>query len=407
MRTGVAHTEAASGDISEQNVHPESGSIDSNILIFAVLEEYRVSMYAKELPVLVLWVTILFTTILPSAAIPPDIVLSPIAAATSHSDYGPFSGLILARAYGMNDEWGGVIDRRFRLRKRHGLSILQAEYTSVIVPNHLAIPGLKLFYNTLLACVQTRWQSTPPLPEIALKIGNLHFRMSSATPIPWDFIIRFSRKMLNAAILGFAGTYEILYADEDMGQMVTVTLKVVDHSAPGEARSDKRRTTPAAVNSALSPTARGLLSHAHKLRNRHLSITKRGTAEFSPIQFQHLAMITPVRIAALYLEDFYDTIAMRIETGFWTAQDPLHYITFQQWNFQLSFYSYAQAVPWDFIQNFVIDMSDYAAKGFTSEYNARFGAETAAGQILINVWFRSRGSLPGGRWSSNGGSGGG
>ncbi|KAL8824647.1 MAG: hypothetical protein Q9191_004911 [Dirinaria sp. TL-2023a] len=238
-----------------------------------------------------------------------------------------------------------------------------------------------------------------------MALGNLRFRMSSATPIPWEFVIRFATKMFNAAMLGFAGTYEILYADEDMGQMVTVTLRVIDHRNPSGARSDKRNALPAAVDSALSSVAPAPPGHAQKLKSHHLSITKRGNAPFAPIQFKHVAMITPVSVAARYLEDFYDVIALNIETGAWTAREPLHFIIFQQWNFKLTFFSYAQAVPWDFIQNFVIEMSDYAAKGFTSQYDAQFGAETATGQVLVNVWFRLTGSLPGGSGSSNGGSG--
>lgn len=443
-----------------------------------------------------------------------------------------------------------------------------AEHVREIIPAQLAVPGLKLFYSALIAFVEREWRFEAPLKDVVLNLGNLQLQMSSVTPIAWDFVTRFSRKMLTTADLGFTGTYNMMYADQAMGQLVTITLRVIDHETGLEVRSNAPKDYQAALSSSTlaiphvetygsyntgqslykrvdftkelkatfhdikaiimpvglavqmtkafyesvmekafdeqwkpspssslftitegvfeltvsclggavpmetlhhfgekmidfaakgwlpiydvyyreeltgamvavafrikdgaftllpfsKPSRRSLsaspemkkapvlhrralnrISYSPKPkprslagfpRNRPFSILSRRGAipqvstHLLPIRFHHLTLIAPVNIAAPFLEDFYDSIALRIETGFWNAVSPLHFITFRRWNFQLSFYSYAEAVPWDFIQNFVIEMSEYAAKGFTSSYEATFGATKATGAVFVSVTLR-------------------
>lgn len=443
-----------------------------------------------------------------------------------------------------------------------------AEHVRQIIPAQLAVPGLKLFYSALIAFVEREWRFKAPLKDVILNLGNLQLQMSSVTPIAWDFVTRFSRKMLTTADRGFTGTYNMIYADQAIGQLVTITLRVIDHQTGLEVRSNAPKANQATLSSSTSAiphvktygsyitgqslykrvdfdkdfkvsahsikasimpvglavqmtkafyesvmekafdeqwkpspssslftitegvfeltvsclggavpmeslhffaekmvdfaakgwlpiydvyyreeltgamlalafrikdagipllplsrpsrrsmsaspeTRKGPVLHRRSLnklsyspkpeprslagfsKNRPRSILSRRSAipqvstHLRPIKFQHLALITPAQLAAPYLEDFYDSIALRIETGFWNAVSPLHFITFRRWNFQLSFYSYAEAVPWDFIQNFVIEMSEYAAKGFTSSYEATFGAMKATGAVFVSVTLR-------------------
>lgn len=661
----------------------------------------------KELGALA-WFAILITIILPSTASPLNPFHSLTTATTIVSEHREPWRPANAGLDSVLNEWAGFITKRHSLCRRSGLKLIHAEHTSAIVPTSLAVPGLQLFYHTLIACVQTRWRTSPPLPEISLGIGNLHLRMSSATPIAWDFVVRFGMKMLNTATLGFAGTYEILYADEEIGHMVSITLEIIGSRNRPESQSILHKAiravdvpassataktplrddqifmgldlssinlryfhisfavapTPIAclsigyfynqiiqrmsttqdilpnlftiskgplaltVSSVDAPITRDLLdifctsmanfasrgwlpfyelryidpatdgvvsitlylrgpgiplslwalgmpivptktgqakdssqdpwdtmlvrqfttraansevphrlfrslhkrgpsmispklklqkiygtllpipmavqglisfyeivktrvtddqwfpepssslftitegafqltvsslggpvptqllfhyakkmidnaskgwlpvadvyyaddaigltvaiglhimgvsetlrrpskrSYAHVSAKRlaaiptsRLTVKRSNPVSFSPIKFHHLSMITPVNVAARYLEDFYDLIALKIETGFWTAQGPLHYVTFERWNIQLSFFSYAEAVPWDFIQNFVIEMSEYAAMGFTSLYDANFEAKKTTGSVFVSVTLRLMGMLPNG-----------
>lgn len=310
------------------------------------------------------------------------------------------------------------------LNKRSRLDIIHATHLRAIVPVDIAAAGLKIFYAALLAKVEI-WRAGQPVPDVSIVIGNLRLALSSATPISWDFVERFGYKMLRATFLGFTGTYTILYADAEGGQMITIDLRVIDHATGLEARSRKSRP-PKQIQSALSLRASAsILAHTeasidkalrssfqapkrilkdketssksdHESKNLLSSASTRRDLrtrtfpifDLRSIKFRALSFLTPTMVAAQYLEDFYDLIALKIETGFWGNQGPLHYVTFERWNFQLSFSSYAQAVPWDFIYNLALEMSDYAQKGFTPIFEQTFAAETPAGHVYVNVVFK-------------------
>ena len=492
-------------------------------------------MYSQVLRILGLWVFIFHVTNLWSVASPlPSIRLSSTSGVVQ-SDYETSRGSLATRPPGSLEECPLALRKRHRLHKRR-LSIVHAERTGIIVPINVAVPGVKFFYLSLIACVRTVWQTTAPLAEVVFAIGNLHLRMSSASPIAWDFIERFSTKMLNAAALGFAGTYQILYADQETGTMVTITLRIVDsvtgqEVAPGSPLHNAHERALTVISTTKTPSrlphslnervpdnlkfvvkgakihytvlptlssiqvfvgfyellkarlrdshwipspspslftvsegafqltvsglggpvplellydfAERMIAYARKgwlpltdvhygddaaglsmligvtilggglpyllpvpYKRSHIApvkpmplstLRRRSTNrlskyEFSSIKFQHSAMITPVTLAASYLMDFYEMIATKIETNHWDAEEASHYVTFQRWNFELSFFCYAEAVPWDFIQDFVINMADYAAKGFTSAaYKARFQANNALADVFVDVWLRMTG----------------
>lgn len=524
-------------------------------------------MQAKVLGASALWAAVALILVSPSVASPQNSVLSPRTSALTHLDDASSPSATSATSDIFLEIGGHATSRRHDLRRRQGLRMFHAEHVRQIIPVQLAVPGLKLFYGTLIAFVEHERRLTAPLPDVFLSLGNLRLRMSSATPIAWDFVSRFCHKLLTSAVLGFTGTYNIVYADPEIGQIVTVTLRVIDHETglqarsnaptgfqaplssstsaishaqytsysmgrtldkrarsvmnlewntyklkaiimpaalavqmtkafyesvmskafdeqwkpspssslftiregafeltvsclggavpmetlytfsqrmadfashgwlplydvyysdgsmgarvaialriidaslpllqpwqpPRRSRSASRKTNPAPIlhrrfpnqiSSHPKPEPRTL---AGLSRNGPFSIlSRRGvntprTTHLLPLHFQHLASISPISTASLFLQDFYDSIALKIETGFWGAVSPRHLVIFERWNFQLMFHSHAEAVPWDFIQNFVIEMSDYAAKGFTSAYDARFGAMKAAGEVYVSVTLR-------------------
>jgi len=537
-------------------------------------------MQAKALGAFALWAAAALTLVLPSVASPQHSVLQPRTPAPTHIDDGSSPSTTSATSDIVLESRGyATTIRRHDLRKRQGLRLFHAEHVKQIIPAQLAVPGLKLFYSALIAFVERDWRLNAALEEVILSLGNLRLQMTSATPIAWDFVTRFSQKMLTTAALGFTGTYNIIYADQETGQIVTVTLRVVDHRTGLDVRSNAPNAFQAALSSSTSaiphalyksyrmgrtidkraqffmnfkgdawelkaiimpavlavqmtkafyesvinkafdeqwkpspssslftisegafeltvsclggavpmemlytfgqrmvdfasqgwlpvydvyyndeltgarvaiafrildaglpllqpskPSGRStsaspIINSAPVLHDRSLNkrsyrskhdprsfaglrrnktfpiLSRRGpnnqvSTHLLPIKFQLLAMITPIRMASLYLEDFYNNIALKIETGYWNAVSPRHFVTFERWNFQLTFFSYAETVPWDFIQNFVIEVSEYAAKGFTSSYEATFGAMKATGEVYISVTLRlldkaAAGAIPG------------
>ncbi|KAL8819493.1 MAG: hypothetical protein Q9223_002081 [Gallowayella weberi] len=110
--------------------------------------------------------------------------------------------------------------------------------------------------------------------------------------------------------------------------------------------------------------------------------------------FQNFGMIVPVRVAARYLEQFFETVALRIETGYWADSLPTNHRVFHMWSFELSFISLHANIPWEFIQAYVLEMLDDFEKGFTGLYHEHlFGVidGVAAG---ISVQLRLVGKEP-------------
>lgn len=110
------------------------------------------------------------------------------------------------------------------------------------------------------------------------------------------------------------------------------------------------------------------------------------TKGFALEKFHATGMIMPIAVAARYLEDFYDIIALKIETGFWNGMAPLHSLTLTRWNYELTFFCYAAPVAWEFIQEVAIEMSSWAEKGFTAEFDAVYKSVDSLGkEIFISV----------------------
>ena len=120
-----------------------------------------------------------------------------------------------------------------------------------------------------------------------------------------------------------------------------------------------------------------------KPRTSPLSTFSKG---FTLEKFHVTATITPVMVAAQYLEDFYDLIALKIETGYWNGVPPMHSLVLTRWNYQLKFFCYAAPIPWEFIQEVAIEMSEWAVRGFTAQYDAVYKAVDQFGkEIFVSV----------------------
>ncbi|KAG7007239.1 hypothetical protein G7Y79_00011g031370 [Physcia stellaris] len=102
--------------------------------------------------------------------------------------------------------------------------------------------------------------------------------------------------------------------------------------------------------------------------------------------FRATGLITPVELAARYLEDFYDIIALKVETGFWGSVPPMHNLVLKRWNYELTFFCYAAPIPWEFIQEVALEMSSWAERGFTAEFDALYMAVDNLGkEIFVSV----------------------
>ena len=90
--------------------------------------------------------------------------------------------------------------------------------------------------------------------------------------------------------------------------------------------------------------------------------------DVSTHRFKNFGILVPVVLAASYIQDFFDIIALRIETGFWANEPPSCYRIFTMWDFELIFRSAGTTIPWDFIQEYVVDKLSDVGKGFTGMF---------------------------------------
>ena len=285
------------------------------------------------------------------------------------------------------------------LKVREGpLDIVRAEPLNIILPPSLAAQSLVYFYRVLWVNAGEDWARMEPKNTLSMEIGNLVIGMVSTDPIPWAFIARFATKMMGATARGFTGTYDIHYADKTFTRIITISLRVIDHMTGLEARSDvgipSGHKTFQTFNRhdqrrpRLYESLTNLSPKSHNRPRTDLVDGPLGT-RLAMQKFHARAILTPVIIASRFLEDFYDMIAMKIETGFYEAIEPLHTFAFEKWDYRLSFFCYHAPIPWAFVQEVAIMMSDYAARGFTPAFEAVYHRADELGRdIFVSISFK-------------------
>lgn len=301
--------------------------------------------------------------------------------------------------------------KRLNLEKRsNGLTLIHATSLRYIIPVEIAAQSLDFFYETIALKASGTWRNLPPERALTITIGNLVLSLLSDAPISWDFVTHFADTMVHATELGYTNTYDIMSQDPMLSASVAITLRVIDHATGLEARSRNTRKLEVVKLYSYSslhtgPRIRREHEYQSVLRSRSVSVSSikshkppalsvkprtpplsTASKSFTLEKFHVTAIITPVMIAAQYLEDFYDLIALKIETGFWNSVEPMHSLVLTRWNYRLKFFCYAAPIPWDFIQEVAIDMSEWAARGFTAEYDAVYKAVDQFGkEIFVSV----------------------
>ena len=298
-------------------------------------------------------------------------------------------------------------------KKSNGLNSVQATSLKYVVPAGIAPQSLHFFYEAIALKASGAWKTLPPERTLTITVGNLVLSLLSDAPISWDLVTHFADTMVYATEQGATITYNVLYRGPMLSASIAIALRVNDHASGLEARSQNipilevvkphddysyaslhtelrvrqqeahqavltSRSVPLSSTEASEPLALKV-----KPRTPPLSTLLKG---FRLEKFHATAIMTPVLAAAPFLEDFYDMIALKVETGFWNSVPPRHSLALTRWNYRLKFFCYAAPVPWEFIQEVAIDMSEWAAKGFTAQYDAVYKAVDQFGkEIFVSV----------------------
>lgn len=110
------------------------------------------------------------------------------------------------------------------------LSLYSARRYSQIVPIQIAANCLWLFYAAVERQARGPWSTHPPQRELWVRLGNLRICFVSLNEIPWSFVASFAAKMINATLLGYTGTYDIVYMDPEDPEYsgIMIWLRVID-----------------------------------------------------------------------------------------------------------------------------------------------------------------------------------
>ena len=119
-----------------------------------------------------------------------------------------------------------------------------------------------------------------------------------------------------------------------------------------------------------------------------------GSFQLQTKYFKSFMTLIPVTVAASYLDDFLDTIALRIETGFWSKEAPTNHRIIHMWSFELAFYSSNTAIPWDFIQAYVLQLADEIAKGFVATFEEQLTGLIGGVATAVTVKLRINSQHP-------------
>lgn len=107
--------------------------------------------------------------------------------------------------------------------------------------------------------------------------------------------------------------------------------------------------------------------------------------------FRTITAVVPSDLAAARLEEFYTILALQIETGRWVHVLPSNSLRLSLWEFELIFHHEKVPIPWDFIQNFLIEMAEWSSKEFTGFYEALLTGSGALNGLAILVQMKVKG----------------
>lgn len=149
---------------------------------------------------------------------------------------------------------------------------------------------------------------------------------------------------------------------------------------------------PQSLQGLWTPDSHGRNTRAFYSTNRATLIEKRTppTFSYSIIQmkmmtFTTIGYITPIASAARALEDFYSSIAIKAG-GVWAANPRLEHFSIQEGNFELSFESIGDAIPWPFVKRMAEKLWESACLGMAQLFDVVYADD--AGQVLVSISLR-------------------
>ena len=140
----------------------------------------------------------------------------PLKQVNHHKDHGPIKETHSLLLYDVPDIHHRTPPPTLRHQKRaHTLRIHSMSIHRLTIPIFSAAPSLALFYTAIVRECIASWSDLPPL--FHLHITNGFFALSLqgiGRPIPWSLVAEVAGNMLVVTRLGFTGTWDMRYVDE-------------------------------------------------------------------------------------------------------------------------------------------------------------------------------------------------
>lgn len=108
------------------------------------------------------------------------------------------------------------------LQKRmFDLQIHRVKIYQMAVPIQLAYTQLSNFYFSVLLACSTNWVKLPPQDVLRIVQGPFQMTLrSTGGTIPWSLIGEIAFNMQAVTVLGFTGTYDLLYTDNQSAGVI-------------------------------------------------------------------------------------------------------------------------------------------------------------------------------------------
>lgn len=104
------------------------------------------------------------------------------------------------------------------------------------------------------------------------------------------------------------------------------------------------------------------------LSSRSMGPPQNRIINLSMTKFRAYTSMVPTALMAIKFEEWYRNIALKIEFGKFAAWAPANIRILEMWDWELTISCDKAIVPWDFVQNFVIDMAEWSANSFSGFY---------------------------------------
>ena len=277
-------------------------------------------------------------------------------------------------------------------RKRNGhikhSALTYSRVYGVVVPMSLASQRFRDFFTAIAQKASNEWSLGPEDPLFTLTQGPLQLTVSClGGNVPWPFLAIAAEKFSTLVDHQFVSTFDAFFTEVTSNIVVGFSLRLLRDFTGRSTEGAMRLSgpSPRSLEQPSSPAKSSVLSERLSNRSPSLKMTK-----FRPMQ---VTALVPTVIAAARLEEFYEIIALKIETGYFKNWAPSKNIILDLFEFELQFSCDRINIPWSVVQAFVLDMAELSSKQFSGLYEATIRGDGPLTNLVFYVYMRLREDL--------------